>query len=35
MRARGAGGGYLASYERAQRLRVWDTIEKAAAEDRR
>ncbi len=24
-------GGYLASYERAQRLRVWDTIEKAAA----
>jgi small subunit ribosomal protein S1 len=26
------GGGYLASYERAQRLRVWDTIEKAAAD---
>jgi small subunit ribosomal protein S1 len=25
-------GGYLASYERAQRLRVWDTIEKAAAD---
>ena len=25
-------GGYLVSYERAQRLRVWDTIEKAAAE---
>ena len=23
-------GGYLVSYERAQRLRVWDTIEKAA-----
>jgi small subunit ribosomal protein S1 len=23
-------GGYLANYERAQRLRVWDTIEKAA-----
>ena len=26
------GGGYLASYERAQRLRVWDVIEKAAAD---
>jgi len=25
-------GGYLASYERAQRLRIWDTIEKAAAD---
>ena len=25
-------GGYLVSYERAQRLRVWDTIEKAANE---
>jgi small subunit ribosomal protein S1 len=25
-------GGYLASYERAQRLRVWDSIEKAAAD---
>jgi len=25
-------GGYLASFERAQRLRVWDTIEKAAAD---
>jgi len=25
-------GGYLVSYERAQRLRVWDTIEKAASE---
>ena len=25
-------GGYLASYERAQRLRVWDAIEKAAAD---
>jgi len=25
-------GGYLVSYEKAQRLRVWDTIEKAAAE---
>ncbi|MGD0801191.1 MAG: 30S ribosomal protein S1 [Terracidiphilus sp.] len=25
-------GGYLASYERAQRLRVWDVIEKAAAD---
>jgi small subunit ribosomal protein S1 len=25
-------GGYLVSYERAQRLRVWDTIEKAAAD---
>ena len=25
-------GGYLVSFERAQRLRVWDTIEKAAAE---
>ena len=25
-------GGYLVSYERAQRLRAWDTIEKAAAE---
>jgi small subunit ribosomal protein S1 len=25
-------GGYLASYEQAQRLRVWDTIEKAAAD---
>jgi len=25
-------GGYLANYERAQRLRVWDTIEKAAAD---
>jgi small subunit ribosomal protein S1 len=25
-------GGYVASYERAQRLRVWDTIEKAAAD---
>jgi small subunit ribosomal protein S1 len=25
-------GGYLASYERAQRLRVWDSIEKAANE---
>ena len=25
-----AEGGYLVSYERAQRLRVWDTIEKAA-----
>jgi small subunit ribosomal protein S1 len=25
-------GGYLASYDRAQRLRVWDTIEKAAAD---
>jgi small subunit ribosomal protein S1 len=25
-------GGYLVSYERAQRLRVWDVIEKAAAE---
>jgi len=25
-------GGYLVSYEKAQRLRVWDTIEKAATE---
>jgi small subunit ribosomal protein S1 len=25
-------GGYLVSYERAQRMRVWDTIEKAAAD---
>ncbi len=25
-------GGYLVSYERAQRLRAWDTIEKAAAD---
>jgi small subunit ribosomal protein S1 len=25
-------GGYLVSFERAQRLRVWDTIEKAAAD---
>ena len=25
-------GGYLVSYERAQRLRVWDTIEKAAVD---
>jgi small subunit ribosomal protein S1 len=25
-------GGYLASYEKAQRLRVWDVIEKAAAD---
>jgi len=25
-------GGYLASYERAQRLRIWDVIEKAAAD---
>ncbi|MDE3148684.1 MAG: S1 RNA-binding domain-containing protein, partial [Acidobacteriota bacterium] len=25
-------GGYLVSYERAQRLRVWDTIEKAASD---
>jgi len=25
-------GGYLASYERAQRLRIWDAIEKAAAD---
>ncbi|MGA3335343.1 MAG: 30S ribosomal protein S1 [Terracidiphilus sp.] len=25
-------GGYLVSYERAQRLRVWDTIERAASE---
>ena len=25
-------GGYLVSYEKAQRLRVWDSIEKAAAE---
>jgi len=25
-------GGYLVSYERAQRLRVWDTVEKAANE---
>ncbi len=25
-------GGYLVSYERAQRLRVWDSIEKAASE---
>ena len=25
-------GGYLVSYERAQRLRIWDTIEKAASE---
>jgi small subunit ribosomal protein S1 len=25
-------GGYLVSYERAQRLRVWDTIEKAATD---
>jgi small subunit ribosomal protein S1 len=25
-------GGYLVSYEKAQRLRVWDTIEKAAAD---
>ncbi|MFP5211512.1 MAG: 30S ribosomal protein S1 [Acidobacteriota bacterium] len=25
-------GGYLVSYERAQRLRVWDTIERAAAD---
>ncbi|HUB50890.1 MAG TPA: S1 RNA-binding domain-containing protein, partial [Terracidiphilus sp.] len=25
-------GGYLVSYERAQRLRIWDTIEKAANE---
>ena len=25
-------GGYLVSYERAQRLRVWDAIEKAAAD---
>ncbi len=25
-------GGYLASFDRAQRLRVWDTIEKAAAD---
>ena len=25
-------GGYLVSYERAQRLRVWDSIEKAAAD---
>jgi small subunit ribosomal protein S1 len=27
-----AEGGYLVSYEKAQRLRVWDTIEKAANE---
>ncbi|HVJ08874.1 MAG TPA: 30S ribosomal protein S1 [Acidisarcina sp.] len=27
-----AEGGYLVSYEKAQRLRVWDTIEKAASE---
>ncbi len=26
------GGGYLVSYERAQRLRVWDVIEKAASD---
>ncbi|MGC9158486.1 MAG: 30S ribosomal protein S1 [Terracidiphilus sp.] len=25
-------GGYLASFERAQRMRIWDTIEKAAAD---
>ncbi|MGD0155428.1 MAG: S1 RNA-binding domain-containing protein, partial [Terracidiphilus sp.] len=25
-------GGYLVSYERAQRLRAWDTIEKAATD---
>jgi small subunit ribosomal protein S1 len=25
-------GGYLLSYEKAQRLRIWDTVEKAAAE---
>jgi len=27
-----AEGGYLLSYEKAQRLRVWDTVEKAAAD---
>jgi len=27
-------GGYLVNYERAQRLRVWDTIEKAASDKR-
>src|SRR5208337_2460478 len=27
-----ADSGYIVSYERAQRLRVWDTIEKAAAD---